>query len=292
MEKRRKKHHFVPKVLQKAFEAEERRIWYAERGSDGIFTSPEVRNTDSTFKVRDLYTIVDVHGEPSDAVERLFYGEIDDYLGKMIPHALDMFSRREAPEFSGDSLDILKRVVFQLIKRTPDFSIGADEVEVGKRYFADVIRRLEKSGNKELLERIHKLSRNDSAVKKFGRSIRVQGMIQEVDSVNHMLKEFVARWAVIHGKASFILSSQIAYRIGNGGSNGIKNPKMEIWLPISPKHALVLLRDPNNQVPLVVNEIDAHVRLVNEYAVENSSSIASHSERLLLSLLGRKYQKR
>jgi len=99
------------------------------------------------------------------------------------------------------------------------------------------------------------------------------------------MADFVPRWAVIEGKNSFILSSLIAYRIGNGGHNGLANPNMEIWMPIAPKYAIVMLQDPEGKITHRVSEPRVHVRKVNEFAVRNSSYVASHSHKLLRSLV-------
>ena len=72
-------HHFVPKILQKAFRFEGERVWYAERQPGGRYTRPEQRNIEKTFRLKDFYTI-EINGEQSDIVERSFYGSIDDDL--------------------------------------------------------------------------------------------------------------------------------------------------------------------------------------------------------------------
>ena len=101
------------------------------------------------------------------------------------------------------------------------------------------------------------------------------------------LREFQVRWATSEGRHSFVLSSLIAYRIGNGGPNGVSNPNMEIWIPVSPKIAMVLVRDEEGRIPSR-NSLDRDkVREVNEYAMRKSRQLASHSEALLVSLVGR-----
>jgi len=62
-------------------------------------------------------------------------------------------------------------------------------------------------------------------------------------------------------------------------------PKMEMWMPISPKVAIVLVRDKEQKIPLRVVDCPDHIRKVNEYAMRKSIYIASHSEKLLKSLI-------
>lgn len=285
MRKRSKKHHFVPKVLQRAFQSRDDHIWYAMRGVDGRFCEPEDRNIGSTFRLKDLYTVIDENGVLSDEVERLFYGTIDNYLGQLIPSVLDAFSRKEVPTFDGKSLESLQRVTYEMIKRTPEFTKRYDDLEIGKGFVQDMLNIIKENPDRERKLYFESCLSDENNLRKLGRSIRVKGMIRRSEEVVNALADFSVRWAVIDGKSSFVLSSLIAYRIGNGGSNGISNPNMEIWIPISPKHAIVLTRDPLGKIPLVVDEPANHVRQVNEFAVRNSAYIASHSQKLLTSLV-------
>ncbi len=280
-----KKHHFVPKVLQKPFRSEGDHIWYACRGENGRFGDVEDRNIESTFRLRDLYTVLDNDDTLSDEVERSFYGHIDNYLGKIIPDLLAAFERNEVPTFSDKALESLQRVTYEMIKRTPDFTRSYDDLEIGREFIEDVLKALEAQPDAELQRKFTQVLSDEASLRKQGRSIRVKGMIRKSEKVSEAMKDLVVRWAVIEGKQSFVLSSLVAYRIGNGGPNGLSNPSVEIWMPIAPKYAVVLVRDPNNKIPLRVTEDRDHVRRVNEYAIRNSAFVASHSDRLLKSLV-------
>lgn len=283
--KRIKKHHFVPKVLQKAFRAEGDHIWYCSRGSDSRFGDVEDRNIESTFRVKDLYTVLDDDDNLSDEIEREFYGRIDDYLGRMLPKVLDTLGRGEVPTFSSEALISLRRIVFEMIKRTPEFTSKYDDAEIGKDFVEDMLKSFKENPNPEQQSVFENALSNETRLKQLGRSIRVRGVIQKSDLVNDAMADFVPRWAVIEGKQSFILSGLIAYRIGNGGPNGLANPNMEIWMPIAPKYAIVMLQDPEGKIPHRVDEPRDHVRQVNEFAVRNSGYVASHSHKLLRSLV-------
>jgi hypothetical protein len=284
-DKRIKKHHFVPKVLQKAFRAEGDHIWYSSRGSDGRFGDVEDRNIESTFRVKDLYTVLDDDDILSDEIEREFYGRIDDYLGRMLPKVLDGLDSGKVPTFSSEALISLRLIVFEMIKRTPDFTNKYDDVEIGKDFVEDMLESFKENPDPERQSAFENALSNQTKLKQLGRTIKVRGVILNSDMVSDAMAEFVPRWAVIEGKQSFILSSMIAYRIGNGGHNGLANPNMEIWMPIAPKYAIVLLQDPEGKIPHRVDEPRDHVRQVNEFAVRSSRYVASHSSKLLRSLV-------
>ena len=283
--KRIKKHHFVPKVLQKAFRAEGDHIWYSSRGSDGCFSDVEDRNIQSTFRVKDLYTVLDDDDNLSDEIEREFYGRIDDYLGRMLPNVLDALDRGKVPTFSNEALIGLRRIVYEMIKRTPEFTSKFDEAEIGKDFVEDMLKSFQEHPNPKQQCDFENVLSNKTKLKQLGRTIKVRGLTQKSDLVNDVMANFVPRWAVIEGKQSFILSSMIAYRIGNGGRNGLVNPSMEIWMPIAPKYSLVMLQDPEGKIPHRAIEPRGHVRQVNEFAVRNSGYVASHSHKLLRSLV-------
>lgn len=282
-QKRSKIHHYVPKVLQRQFCCGKEQIWYSSRQGDKL-SSPELRNISSTFQKRNYYTVLE-GGEPSDIVERKFFGEIDDYLGRILPMLVENLKQKIVPTFEEKARTSLDQVVFQLIKRTPDFLSQYQDEEKGREVLqAELDFELNANASAARINQIRRDLENKNLLVCYGRHVRVRAQISPSQKVEEVLKEFQIRWARSTGKQSFVLSSQIAYRVGNGGSNGLSNPNMEIWMPISPKFALVMLRDPTGKVPDIANVTRDHMREINEYAAQNSDAIASHSEKLLASL--------
>jgi hypothetical protein len=283
--KRAKIHHYVPQGLQRQFLDQDSQIWYAERNEIGKFGRPEKRNTKSTFKQRDYYTVFE-EGKQTDRVETQFYGVLDNWLSNFLTDIHSLLDQGKDIKVEDDSLINIRRVVYHLLVRTPEFAKSYDDYQIGKEFLEDIVREAKERGfakddivsfEQELADRNH--------VVRQGRTIRVKGQISPSDNVFETLDKLVVRFADIRGKQSFILSSRSVYRIGNGGSNGLNNPNAEIWLPISPKRALVLLRDDNGWIPLVIVVDRDQVRQINEYGVRNSEKIASHSEPLLRSLI-------
>jgi Protein of unknown function (DUF4238) len=291
LSQRSKNHHFVPKVLQQRFAAEKNRIWYSTRGADGEFDPPESRNIEKTFRIRNYYTVLN-DDEKSDIIEREFYGRIDNYLGKVLPDVLSAFERGEKPKFIGEPLDTIRRIVFEMAKRTPEFTKQIDEVSIGTEIVETALDAL--PADSKSIERSKLLADLEDSIRlrDYGRDVRVRATITTSKKIEQALGEFSVRWSVSDTHHSFILSSLMAYRIGNGASNGLSNPKMELWMPIAPKIALVLLRDKENQIPLTLPDSSAHIRQVNEFAMKNSKQIASHSRKLIESLTGKPAKQR
>jgi hypothetical protein len=283
-QKRSKIHHYVPKVLQRYFRCGKEQIWYSSR-QKGELGAPELRNISSTFQKRNYYTVFKGN-EPSDIVEKEFFGEIDDYLGRVLPEFVSNLEQEIVPTFEGKARSSLDQVVFQLIKRTPDFLKEYEDEEKGRELIEEELKTALASGvDVVAVDQLQKFLNDSSFLRGFGRHVRVKAQISRSKKVEEMLREFDIRWGRSTGRHSFVLSSQIAYRIGNGGSNGISNSKMEIWMPISPKFALVMLREPDGKIPLIAGVPRDHMREINEYAARNSDSLASHSQRLLSSLV-------
>ncbi|MGV2103420.1 DUF4238 domain-containing protein [Rhizobium sp. 21-4511-3d] len=287
MSQRSKNHHYVPQVLQRRFAVSKQEIWHSRRGEDGLFEAPKLRLIDKTFKLRNYYT-VEVDGVSSDVVERRFYGPIDDYLGKVLPEVFESFDRGVVPTFSGRALTSLQRVVLEMTKRTPDFVAAYVDETKGREFVEELLA--DTSG--ELLDEdrvvLQKELGNAARLREYGRQIRVTATVRESDDVHEALVPFQARWVMSRGTHSYILTSRMAMRIGNGGHNGLANPDAEIWMPVSPKVCLVLVRDAGRKIPLRVDDSTANIRQFNEYAASVSREIASHSPELLESLTGKK----
>ena len=286
MSNRSKVHHFLPRVMQKSFCFRDNEIWYAEKKTDGKFKSPELTSTEKAFQISNYYSIR-INGELSDVAETKYFGRVDNLLGSLIPDVLSSFDRGEVPVFSEDYLSLLHDLVYVMIKRTPEFPLNYKDLNAGKEIVREAIDKLGTCYEDQVLREKLVLELEDPvALSSYGRDVRVGAIVRPSERVKRAMSNLVVRRAVSRSKHSFILSSKIAYRIGNGGSNGLSNPNMEIWMPISPKISMVLLRDPTNSIPSIYVDTPTHIRKVNEFAAQNSGRIASKSQKLIESLTG------
>lgn len=287
MSKRSKNHHFVPIVLQKQFASEQdaKRIWFAEK--EKVFRAPELKKFEKAFYKRNYHTVL-LNDGPSDIIEKKFYGQIDNFFGKFLPAVAGAIEAGQAPNLSYQSVESIRMSVFEMVKRSPEFSKKYDDLEVGKQALQEILTTLSENGKYDERDKQLKAYSNDHRLRELGRDIRNRAILPMSDQMKNALGERDIRWAVSKTKNSFILSSLLVYRIGNGGRNGLINPNSEIWMPISPKICLILLKDPFNMVPLV-NHLDAKkIREINEFAAQNSSQIGSHSQRLIESITRQK----
>ena len=285
MGNRAKNHHIVPKVLQKQFAipGDQQRIWRVKRDANGAFQSLEPKRLAKSFVIKDYYTILE-NNQRSDLIERELYGKIDDFLGRLLPDVIGALNRGVAFKFSKETLDSIREIIRHMITRTPDF-LEHDDVGIGKEVVEATLQTLSSENSSDQRRQLEAQLRDDVQLQDIGRHIRVTAKLKNSSRVSKALSEYVPRWSISQSKHSYILASRMVYRIGNGGSNGLSSPKMEMWMPITPKIALVLVRDPKNEIPHRVIDTPKHIRQVNEYAVKTSFEVASHSETLLKSLI-------
>lgn len=273
-------------VLQKSFRCTENEIWHAKKVGDGRFTAPTLKKTEKAFRILNYYTVLE-DGKLSDLVERQCYGRIDGYLGNFLPEIFAIFDSGRVPVLHGSQLFDLRKVVLEMAKRTPDFVREYDDLKTGREVVEATIEALQGAPeNEETISALKDELRDAESLRAYGRDVRVRAIIGVSNDWDHILERYSVRWAVSEGRASFILSSLMAYRIGNGESNGLSNPKAEIWMPISPKIALVLVQDPAKRIPIKVQLDSQKIREINVFAMRNSHQIGSHSKRLLEALTG------
>jgi Protein of unknown function (DUF4238) len=286
---RSKEHHVVPITLQRRFKSDNDRdrIWFAKRGQNGEFKPPNLVLFEQALCAKNINTVWT--GEAlSDLVEKCYYGEIDGYLGQMLPSVLDEIERGIMPEFTGVAHDSIIKVVLEMGKRTPFFKEGHDLTAIGREIVHSTLAELPNLPDSKERKQLEANLKDPNRLHEYGRDALVRATIQPDEKVEKALENYRVRWAVSETAHSFILSNRVVYGLGNGGSGGLSNPQHEIWMPISPKVALVLLKDPNNQIQLKTICTPSHIRKLNEHAVSTSSQIASHSKELLESLTGRR----
>ncbi len=194
------------------------------------------------------------------------------------------------PVFEGWVLESLQNLFMALATRSTHSLTGAshDDLQQGAEYVNKIIERITEVDLRDnSLKHYEDALADKRKLISLGRDIRVRGMTTRLPRAEAELRNFHARIAVSSGAHSFILHGRMIYRIGNGGSNGLASPTCELWLPISPKRAIILLRDPNGKVPIVCPVGREQMRELNLHALSLDCDLASHSEKLFFSLIGK-----
>lgn len=278
-----KRHHYVPQCLIRNFCDDSGRVWFSERDETGSYKAPEQRNTKSVFYENHYYA-VEVKGRPSDYIEKSFYQKIDDRLAVLIDRVF-YCERRSCIDLARNEVRDLSWIVYELMVRNPNFisKFVECDISLGRSIVEATLRRSNLDEHQRFLG--EKLLSSRQELRKLGRNTRVSAQVSPPEKVAPYLDGLSVKIVRCSGKHSFVISDFPVYRIGNGGANGLTNINSEMWLPISPKVAVVLLNESISAVP------DFHVldrdrlREINIFAVRNAERVASHSRQLISSLL-------
>lgn len=282
---RSKRHHYISQSFQDRFCRTDGRIWYAERNDDGEFSLFD-RTPYGCFWKPNLNTTM-VDDRPSDELETGFWGDVDDQVAKFLQLVDRSFEDGRPPVLEGESLVRLKELITSVARRAPDATDLPDADELGEQFRSNISYLSREAGF-----RYDPKYDDRTWLRQTGRSILASAKAEYPKMVLEALQEYSVRWAVLEGKSSFILGSKSVYRAhGDRGSGHLADPKTELYWPIAPKLALVLLRPPSRDFPLVLRGSTQMVREWNMSICRESACVASHSKSLLVSLLGRRLTK-
>lgn len=276
--KRSKRHHFVPIVLQKQFASQNGKIWYCERINSKGFSRPEERNHISAFKERNYNTTIE-NGVPSDRLEREFWGVVDNHLGDLLPQIEKILKLGNSPNFRGDSFESLINLFAATMTRSPDIIPDANPMKIGEEIYDGVM-----AAAPDIPKEISETISNPTRMMQNGRHVFAYARTVEPKKVLSALRNYSARLVMAEKGSAFILGSRLVYRIGNGNDTHLDRETTELWFPVSPSTSIVLVNLPKVGESIVVWP-KRKVRQFNEFFCEQSSFVGSHSVKLLSSLI-------
>lgn len=295
-QERSKRHHYVPKALIRKFSPNGKNIYYATRDNtntgykDNPFKQINFNNIDKTFCEKDLYTIVQ-NSRLSDAIEREFYMKFDDGLGKFVTEIIDHLDSGSAPRFYGDALEELRHMFYHMMNRSADWVARFNRIELGEKLANDLIKGglADHPDLDDHTKRV--IMKEPTALKHAGYDLFNRARASRPgERILAELSEMEIRFAKTPEMSSFILPSRGVVPASNGGTTGLGNKKVEMWLPISPRYVMILLRDPFNKIPQMNRLSKAKVKEFNEVAASNSSAVGSNSLQVICRVLGQNYR--
>ncbi len=276
--RRSKRHHYVPKGLQNHFCGADNKIWYAERSADG-FSALEERTPNGCFWEKNLNTTIGKNGLSENVEEE--WRDLDNELAPFLAHANEVLSNGSPPDLTEESVEKLRFFFAMLMTRSPELVPSVERIK--QVYVSEVMGLATKL---DILAPDLRARTADPAFQaQAARHIRAEALGRVPEYSLEELRKFHPTWVIAEKKSAFILGSRMVYATGNGGPNGLLNPDTELWFPISQKHVLVLSRD-QSKSDKVFYLSGSRVRQWNRYILRTSErAVASHSERLLRSLL-------
>ena len=275
---RRKRHHYIPRFLQKHFCDADGMLWYGIRDTQVVKrVSPR-----DAFVEKELYTSYeeaherpnDIAYEPDDRYERRFAeleGRAAPAIEKLISgtrHLVDGGSTDLLRRMSSAEISACKQLLISVTNRTPDAIRSA--IARSRARSSEAISKLD----------LRPLERFPTAVQIAYLQRLEKSAIAHVASSSHRHVPGgfdVDRWGLAVAAYSNPNSRFII------GSCGVAHLPVGNWLPISPNNAIVLDDDPATIVHY--KDLEGLCSRINEALAERSKLIAGDSRSLVKRML-------
>ncbi len=278
---RSQNHHFVPKTILKHFCVEGSSVYYATKRKTPF--TIEVRNINSVFKRRHYNTVTRTDGSKSDGLERFFAVELDNY----VPNWMDIFQKclvsGNVSFKSGEDRRRFIQFFYNLSKRTPDFIEPIAKEAIQEVFSQENLRKLEEHTRPFTPEERAKFNSPDYQHTVASRS-RIENFSRQ--SI-HILETLDSMSLVVATPASprksFVVGSNPKIRFEDYPFQELGSEGVELWTPMSPKIAIGFTARQDSTSLLRLD--DKSVRKINMQLAKQSNAIASHSDRLLRSII-------
>uniref|UniRef100_B0T6I5 DUF4238 domain-containing protein n=1 Tax=Caulobacter sp. (strain K31) TaxID=366602 RepID=B0T6I5_CAUSK len=272
-----KRHHFVPRMLQKRFV--DRSGWlHAYTRSQpwrGVYRS----RPENLFVQGHLYSEITAEGRRRPVMERRL-GALEDIGDRVLAKVIAAARSGAPPSLATWEMDVWYLFMTLQWKRVPDLhhdvTTKADALEIFAEVLANARAALPHlSSELDLMQEPQMRDRliHNSRVGSLGVSPEVMDALRSrglaVLRINHPAKQF-------------ILASRPVLKLTSPGKTNLRHPECEVWLPVAPDIALGLGRGQGLVSLYAVSPQD--VRYLNLASAGQSTTICSASPDLVRSL--------
>lgn len=286
---RPKRHHFVPKMLQKQFINIEGGLWTFDhrRPAKGVWCG----KTDALLLQGHLYSHVREDGSKDTELE-VWFSRLESVAAPIVEKIIKQARTWKRPALTTAERECWDFFFYQQFRRVPDLydallTPEQHQAQVEK-YLDEFDRQVRPLTNKE---------RNDlldpAKLARAYRNLRVSSLKTGSDNVLSVIAgRGLAVARIPNPKKSFVLGSRPVVKLTPPESNDLRDPRVELWLAIA--HDIMVGVGPPEQREAIVDISDKNVRLMNESVSIQSSQIIGRSRELIASLspfVGRKVGK-
>ena len=225
----RKRHHFVPEMLQKRFVDEDGWLHaYSRKRSDGAVYRSRPANL---FLEGHLYSFEDEQGSKVSSMEEDL-GRLEQAADRVISRIVDAARYNERPELERDELITWAAFLAIQWRRVPDLHLTVttnDEVERSLDALMVELRETQP----HLSEELAALDTPENRKRTIKRA-RVESLARVSGEVMDAIDSRGIAIAVIRqpGKR-FIIGGRPVIKLTNPGKTDIRNPECELWLPVA-----------------------------------------------------------
>ncbi len=268
--KKKRKNHFVPRMLLKNFTDEDGKLYFFDKR----FKQKQVRETTpkDLYWERDLYVLRGADGNMDDSAEDLF-AEREREVAPVFNKIIAAVRKREEPVLSMHEGNILDRYIYFQWERVLD---------VHKHLLDHTLK-----GDPE----IQNLPPEE--LSEFRKRINVESLTLNVTETGDRILSYM-RYLRSKGlafvlipsdrkKKSFVIGSNPIVRVFPDHSEGEPKPFIALWLPLAYDVAVAYGGGPGG---LTEFSRDSELRRFNEEVFKQSQGIAGRSRSLIASLAG------
>lgn len=271
-----KRHHYVPRMMQKRFVNEKGRLHYVRRECpDKVL---EV-GPDQLFVENHLYAIINKNNSKDLALEK-YYSELESNLDSIFQQICDAAQPANRLEFEPGVKKVIAEFIYNQLRRCPDYHrrIASDLAVRGVLRESVVKLAAEFPAKAAEIERLL----DEKHLPRLIRNVRVGALSLRPSKVLSVFQKMsVCVLSIKNPKKSFVLGSIPVVKMG---SDALEHKNCEIWMPISAKVAVGFIWK-TLRYDCVIGVDAEDIRRLNLAIARQSSALASASPELVKSLI-------
>lgn len=282
-----KRHHFVPKMLQKHFLNDSEGLWTfdSRHPKRGVWAG----QTDGLLLEGHLYSHINSDGSKDLELETWF-SRLESHAAPIVEKIIARAAKQQVPELTTEERKTWDVFMYQQFRRVPDFYGSLLTTEEYQRQvqqflteFHAKVRPVTNRERSDLLDPV--------AMKRSYRNLRVSTLKTGSENVlDIMAGRGLAVVRIPNPNKSFVLGSRPVIKLTHPDTSALGDERVELWLAISADIMVGL--GPIGRRELIVGISDRNIRFINEGVAAQSSQIVGRSRHLIGSLqdfVGRKF---
>ena len=267
MDKKKRRNHFVPRMLLKNFTDKGGRLYFFDRRFEEkriLKTTPDV-----LYRERDLYVVRDEDGNRDDSAEDLF-AEFEREAAPVFDKIITAVRDGKEPVLNSSERATLDRYIYFQWARVPDTS---DYI------LGHTLKRMSLEDPE-----IGDLSPEELA--EFGKGVNVESLVGGIteprERILSVLRNKSLAFVVIRRKnKSFVIGSRPVLQVFPDPSDSVPKAFTAMWLPLA--HDVAVAYGEGEGGLMEFTE-DQELRRFNENVFKQSRAIAGRSDKLIASL--------
>lgn len=271
-----KRHHYVPRMMQKRFVNEKGRLHCIRRER---LDKPFEVGPNQLFVETNSFSMIDKHNSKDLALEK-YYSELENDLDPIFQQMCDAAQPANQLSFESGVKEAIAEFVYNQLRRSPDYHrrIASDLVVQGALHETVTKLVADFPAKAAEIERIL----DEKHLPMLIHNVRVGSLRLRPGKVLSVLQRMsICVLSIKKAKKSFVLGSIPVVKVG---SNALEHKNCEIWMPISARVAVGFVWGTPHQ-NCVVGLDTEEIRRLNLAIARQSSALAAASPELVKSLM-------